>query len=137
MMRARNDATRTVPEDAPDTMKPKDPRTNNRGSSAREICDQVDQVRDWITQGWPAHRIRRECLERWGLKTRTAENRIYQARREMVRDVGDVDRKEVAAALAETCLWILDEARNGRQLSNALGAARLHAEILGVLERKG
>jgi hypothetical protein len=105
--------------------------------NSREICDQVDEVRQWITGGWPAFRIRRECAERWGLKTRTAELRMAQARREMVRDVGDVDRKEVAAALAETAMWILEEARDSKQLSNALGAARLHAEILGIMDKKG
>ena len=62
---------------------------------------------------------------------------MQQARRELVRDVGDVDRKEVAATLAETAAWILQEARDSKQLSNALGAARLHAEILGIMERKG
>jgi hypothetical protein len=105
--------------------------------SAREQCDQVDQVRDWITSGYPPHRIRRLCAEHWGLACRTAESRMQQARREMVRDVGDVDRKEVAAMLAETAVWILQEARDSKQLSNALGAARLHAEILGIMERKG
>lgn len=107
------------------------------GFSAREICDQVDQVRDWITSGHPVHHIRRLCREQWGLSPRTAESRIYTARREMVQDVGDVDRKEVAAMLAETAVWILQEARDSKQLSNALGAARLHAEILGIMERKG
>ena len=111
--------------------------TPRRKFTAREQCEQVDQVRDWITKGHPAHHIRRLCREEWGISTRTAEARIYAARREMVRDVGDVDRKEVAAMLAETAVWILQEARDSKQLSNALGAARLHAEILGIMERKG
>jgi hypothetical protein len=105
--------------------------------NAREQCDQVNKVRDLITSGWAAHRVREFCANEWGLSSRTAESRMQQARREMVRDVGDIDRKEVAAALAETAMWILDEARNSKQLSNALGAARLHAEILGIMERKG
>lgn len=124
-----------MPENAPDTEKKQaEPR---KAWNARELCDQVDQVRDWLTSGYPVHRIRRLCSEQWGLTTRTAESRIQQARREIVRDVGDVDRKEVAAMLAETAVWILQEARDSKQLSNALGAARLHAEILGIMERKG
>jgi len=108
-----------------------------RGVTSRELCDQVDQVRDWLTSGVPVHVIRRRCADQWGIATRTAEARIRQARDEMVRDVGDVDRKEVAAMLAEAASWILQEARDSKQLSNALGAARLHAEILGIMERKG
>lgn len=125
-----------MPEKKPDTEEIKPVRTRS-GWNAREICDQTDAVRDLITNGWPAHRIRRYCADTWGLSTRTAETRIHQARREMVRDIGDTDRREVAAMLAETATWILQEARDGKQLSNALGAARLHAELLGVIDRKG
>ena len=122
----------TVSEEQP--TKQKKPRGK---FTAREQCDQVNKVRDLLTGGWPSHRIRDFCAAEWGLSTRTAESRIQQARREMVRDVGDTDRKEVAAMLAETAVWILQEARDSKQLSNALGAARLHAEILGIMERKG
>lgn len=75
------------------------------------------------------------CSENWGLTSRVAEHRMHEARKAMVRDIQGIDRQQFAAQLVEAAADILKDAQNSRQLSNALGALRLQAEILGVTGR--
>lgn len=103
--------------------------------SAVEIVRQIDQVREWLSHGKRPNTIRRLCAEEWGLATRTAETRIHEARRAMVRDLDQVDRKELAAQAVETLLKVQEQALDCRQGSNAIGATRLMLELAGILGR--
>ena len=103
--------------------------------SALEIAEQIYAVRDWLSHGKRPHEIRRLCLERWGLSTRVAENRIHEARRAMVRDVEAIDRKELAAQALETLLKVQEQSLDTRQGSNAIGATRLMLELAGIVGR--
>jgi hypothetical protein len=106
------------------------------GYTFLEIAEQVDAVRDWIVEGLRPYQIRKLCAETWGLKTRTAENRIKDARQAMVRDIESVDRREKAAELLEAAADILKMARETKQLSNAIGALSFQARLLGLENRQ-
>ena len=103
--------------------------------SAVEIARQIDQVREWLSHGKRPNTIRRLCSEEWGLSTRVAESRIHEARRAMVLDLDQLDRKELAAQAVETLLKVQEQALDCRQGSNAIGATRLMMELAGILGR--
>lgn len=103
--------------------------------TAVEIVRQIDQVRDWLSHGKRPHEVRRLCAENWGLQTRAAENRMQEARRAMVADLDQLDRKELAAQAVETLLKVQEQALDCRQGSNAIGATRLMLELAGILGR--
>lgn len=103
--------------------------------NALEIAEQIDQVREWLSQGKRPNNVRRLCAEQWGLSTRTAEFRMQMARQAMVRDLDQVDRKELAAQAVETLLKVQEQALDCRQGSNAIGATRLMLELAGILGR--
>jgi len=109
-------------------------KTRAKGT-AMEIAEQVYAVRDWLSQGKRPNEIRRMCAERWGLATRTSEQRISQARKEMVRDLDAIDRKELAAQAVETLLKVQEMSLDTRQGSNAIGATRLLLELAGIVGR--
>lgn len=118
---------------AADGAKPE--RKQRVANRAMEIAEQVYQVRDWLAHGKRPHEVRRLCGERWGLATRTAETRIQEARRAMVRDVEAIDRKELAAQALETLLKVQEQSLDTRQGSNAIGATRLMLELAGIVGR--
>jgi DNA-binding transcriptional MerR regulator len=104
--------------------------------TSMEVARQVDQVREWLITGYRPNEIRRMCDEEWGLKTRASEGRMQEARREVLRDIAAIDRQEITAQMVESASDILKLARESRQLSNAIGALRLQAELLGINGRK-
>jgi hypothetical protein len=115
-----------------DQAKPKKPRL---AWSAVELAAQVARVRDWLSHGKRPNDIRRLCAEEWGLSTRTAESRMFAARRAMVTDLELIDRKELAAQAIETLLKVQEMSLDTRQGSNAIGATRLLMELAGILGR--
>jgi hypothetical protein len=119
-----------VPDQAP-----KETKKRNNAFTALEIAEQVYAIRGWLVEGNSPALIRKYCSEQWGLSTRVADSRIMVARQEMVRDIQGIDRQQFAAQLVEAAAEILKDAKGSRQLSNALGALRLQAEILGVTGR--
>ena len=102
---------------------------------AMEISRQVNTVREWISHGMRPHQIREKCAQEWGISGRTAESRMAVARREMVRDIDAIDRKELAAQAVETLLKVQELSLNTKQGSNAIGATRLLLELAGILGR--
>ena len=118
---------------APEEKKPA--RRKVVGTSAMEQVAQINKVREWLIEGYRPNQIRNLCSETWGLKTRTAEHRMEAARRAMLADLNTVDRHEAAAQMIESATDILKMARETRQLSNAIGALRLQAELLGLNQR--
>jgi hypothetical protein len=121
-----------VPDQAPKETKRKTPFVT---STALEIAQQVDDARTLLINGNRPPVVRQILREKWGLETRTAERRLTQARQEMVKDISGIDRQQYAAQLVEAAAEIQKAAQDTRQLSNALGALRLQAEILGVTGR--
>jgi len=104
--------------------------------TALDIAEQLHTVRKMLTMGRSPFEIRQALALQYGLPERTAERRIAEARQQMVRELEMIDRKELAAQLIRTAEEILGEARESRQLSNALGALGVISRLTG-LEPKG
>ena len=103
--------------------------------TALEVAAQINQIRDWLSHGKRPNEIRRLSAEQWGLSSRVAETRISLARREMVKDLEQLDRKDLAAQAMETLLKVQEMSLDTRQGSNAIGATRLLLELAGILGR--
>jgi hypothetical protein len=116
------------------TAAPKE-KKRRQAFTALEVARQIDQIRDWLSHGKRPNEIRRLSADQWGLSSRVAETRIALARREMVRDLDSIDRKELASQLIETLLKVQEQALDTRQGSNAIGASRLISELTGLLGR--
>ena len=93
-------------------------------------------MQEWLTQGKRPNQIRKLCSEEWGLETRTAENRIHDARRQMVADANVMDRPEKVGQMLQQLEQILEQALAMKQGSNAIGALRLQADLLQLLARQ-
>lgn len=106
------------------------------GNTHREIAEQVHQVQEWLTLGKRPNQIRALCAELWGLKTRAAEQRIHDARRQMVLDCNDMDRKDKVGQMLQQLEQVLEQALTMKQGSNAIGAIRLQADLLQLLTRQ-
>jgi len=102
------------------------------GKSALDMADQIDFCMAQLINFRSAREIRSELATRWGLKERTADNRIQAARLKIRQDANNQDRQDVVATMMEQCLKIAREAAETRQLSNAIGAMRLYGELVGV-----
>jgi hypothetical protein len=98
--------------------------------------DQIHQVQEWLTQGKRPNQIRALCAEHWGLKTRSAEQRIQDARRQMVADANVMDRPEKVGQMLQQLEQVLEQALAMKQGSNAIGALRLQADLLQLLARQ-
>ena len=107
-----------------------------QGYRAIEIVEQIHQVQEWLTEGKRPNQIRALCAEHWGLKTRASEQRMQDARRQMVIDVNTYDRKEMAAKMIQSLDTVLNQALEMHQGSNAIGAMRLQADLLQLLSRQ-
>ena len=79
-----------------------------------------------------AREIRKQLADLWGLKERTANNRIAAARLRIRQDVNASDRQDVVATMMEQCLRIAKASAETNQHSNAIGAMRLYGELIGV-----
>jgi len=98
----------------------KDP--HRAGHSAVEIAQQLADVRKMLSMGRNRPAIIQAMAARYGLPPRTTDRRIKEARSCQVAELEGLDRKELAAQLIEAAAEILGEARESKQLSNALGA---------------
>ena len=132
---AEQGASETYESQAQDlsTLEPKSQRAAYR---AHEIMAQVHQVQEWLSLGKRPNQIRALCAEQWGLKTRAAEQRIYDARRQMVTDANVMDRQEKVGQMLQQLEQVLEQALRLNQGSNAIGALRLQADLLQLLSRQ-
>jgi hypothetical protein len=112
------------------------PTSKRAAYRATEIVDQIHQVQEWLTQGKRPNQIRALCAEHWGLKTRSAEQRIQDARRQMVADANVMDRPEKVGQMLQQLEQVLEQALAMKQGSNAIGALRLQADLLQLLARQ-
>jgi hypothetical protein len=95
---------------------------NRVGKSAVEIAQQLADVRQMLSMGRNRPTIIQAMAARYGLPPRTTDRRIKEARSCQVAELEALDRKQLAAQLIEAAAEILGEARESKQLSNALGA---------------
>ena len=102
------------------------------GHKALEIAEQVNFCREHLVQFHTAYQIRKELAERWGLPERTADHRIKCAREAIRDDAAKIDRQDLASMMMEMCEEIAKESVSTRQMSNAIGAMRLLAELGGL-----
>ena len=63
---------------------------------------------------------------------RTADDRIKAAREAIKNDISVIDRQELASMLMDMAVAIAKEAKETRQLSNAIGGIRLIGELGGL-----
>lgn len=103
--------------------------------SALDIAEQINVTQKMLTMGKAPFEIRQALALQYGLPERTAERRISEARQLMVKELEIVDRKQLAAQLLRTAEEILGEARETRQLSNALGALGFISRVTGIEQR--
>ena len=134
------------PEEAPAAAAPDDgeeppapeKKTKTRANyTALEIAEQVHEVQEWLSHGIRPNLIRRLCADKWDLCTRSAENRMQAARRQMVLDVNTYDRKEMAAKMLQSLEKVMEQALLQGQGSNAIGAMRLQCDLLQLINRGG
>jgi hypothetical protein len=92
------------------------------GQTAMEIAQQINDARQMLAMGRNRYTICQALTARYGLSIRTADRRLREARETMVEEWEAIDRKQLAAQLIEAASEILGEARESKQLSNALGA---------------
>lgn len=111
------------------------PRTTPKLSYAAQVADQIAEVRKLLSLGRQNYQIRQVLTVKYGLSERTIERRIRDARAEQVDELEKLDRKELAAQLISAAYEILGEARETRQLSNALGALGFMARMTGLETR--
>lgn len=103
---------------------------------AQEIVAQIQQVQEWLTAGKRPNQIRALCAQEWGLGTRASEQRMQDARRQMVIDANVYDRQEKVGQMLQQLEQVLEQALTMRQGSNAIGALRLQADLLQLLSRQ-
>jgi hypothetical protein len=89
-----------------------------------------------LAMGKQNYEIRQVLTIKYGMSQRTVERRISDARAEQVDALEKLDRKELAAQLISAAYEILGEARESRQLNNALGALGFMARMTGLEGRQ-
>ena len=112
------------------------PRTRPKVSHAAEVAEQIAEVRHLLAMGKQNYEIRQVLTIKYGMSQRTVERRISDARAEQVDALEKLDRKQLAAQLISAAYEILGEARESRQLNNALGALGFMARITGLEGRQ-
>lgn len=133
---AAPEASEATSADSPEATEAEEtPKKKRSAYRALEIAEQVAQVQEWLTMGKRPNQIRALCAEHWGLQTRAAEQRMQDARRQMVVDVDVYVRKDKAAQMIQQLEQVLEQALQMRQGSNAIGALRLQADLLQLLSR--
>lgn len=104
--------------------------------SAADIAQQINTVQRMLTHGKNTYDICQALALEYGLPERTARRRIAEAREQLRAEVASLDRQDLAAQLIKAAQEILGEARETRQLSNALGALGFISRVTGI-EPKG
>jgi len=96
------------------------------------IAEQVNFCREELVAFRTAYEIRKKLAEKWGMPTRTADDRIKCAREAIREDAAKIDRQDLAALMIEMCEAVARESVSTRQMSNAIGAMRLLGELGGL-----
>lgn len=104
-------------------------------SHAATVAEQLAETRRLLALGKQRYQICQVLAIKWGLSDRTIDRRIADARAAQVAELEGLDRKQLAAQLISAAQEILGEARETRQLSNALGALSFVARLTGLETR--
>ncbi len=102
------------------------------GHKAMEIAKQIRECQDLLIKFYTAREIRDVLSAKYGMETRTADDRIKAAREAIRDDINGIERQELAATMAEMCLSIAKSAENRGQYNNVIGAMRLLGELGGL-----
>ena len=102
------------------------------GHASLLIVEQINFCREQLVGFKTAYEIRKMLADKWGVKTRTADDRIKAAREAIREDASVVDRQELAAMLMDMATKVAEESVSTRQMSNAIGAMRLLGELGGL-----
>jgi hypothetical protein len=102
------------------------------GHKSLEIAEQINFCREQLVAFSTAYQIRGMLAERWGLPERTADDRIKCAREAIRNDASKIDRQDLASMMIEMAEAVAKESISTRQMSNAIGAMRLLAELGGL-----
>lgn len=116
---------------------PADEPRRRQGFTALEIAEQVRVVQDWLAEGVRPNVIRQRCADRWGLATRTSDYRIQHARRQMISDINTMDRSEKVAEMLEKLETVIQQSIERNMGANAIGAMRLQADLLQLVQKRG
>ena len=104
-------------------------------SHGAQVAEQLAETRRLLSLGKQRYQICQVLAIKWGLSDRTIDRRIADARAAQVAELEGLDRKQLAAQLISAAQEILGEARETRQLSNALGALSFVARLTGLETR--
>lgn len=104
-------------------------------SHGAQVAEQLAETRRLLSLGKQRYQICQVLSIKWGLSDRTIDRRIADARAAQVAELEGLDRKQLAAQLISAAQEILGEARETRQLSNALGALSFVARLTGLETR--
>lgn len=97
-----------------------------------DIAEQLHSVRRMLNAGRSSYSICQALAAQYGLPERTARRRIAEAREQQVKELEQLDRRQLAAQLIGAAAEILEEAKETRQLSNALGALGFISRLTGL-----
>lgn len=103
--------------------------------SAADIAKQISTVQQMLTMGRSTYEICQALALQYGLPERTAHRRLAEARKQLTEEVAAISRTDLAAQLIRTAQEILGEARETRQLSNALGALGFISRVTGIEQK--
>ena len=122
--------------EAPDSGDAAPTKRKKQGYKAIEIVEQIHQVQEWLTEGKRPNQIRALCAEHWGLQTRASESRMHEARKQMVLDINIYERKDLVAKMLQNLEKVLEQSLASNMGSNAIGAMKLQADLLQLIQRQ-
>jgi len=122
--------------EAPDNGDAAPIKRKKQGYKAIEIVEQIHQVQEWLTEGKRPNQIRALCAEHWGLQTRASESRMHEARKQMVLDINIYERKDLVAKMLQNLEKVLEQSLASNMGSNAIGAMKLQADLLQLIQRQ-
>ena len=102
------------------------------GHRALEIAGQIRECQDLLIKYRTAREIRDYLSDKYGMETRTADDRIKCARAAIKDDINGIERQELAAIMAEMALSVAKQAEERGQFNNVIGAMRLLGELGGL-----
>jgi len=102
------------------------------GHKSAEIARQIRECQDLLIGFKSAREIRDFLSTKYGMETRTADDRIKAAREAIRDDINGIERQELAATMAEMCISIAQQAQDRGQYNNVIGAMRLLGELGGL-----
>ncbi len=99
-----------------------------------EIQHRIDKVARLIVNAATTSQIEQYCADNYGVKSRQVAVYIKRAR-EIVREDYQIDRKDFLASRLGILDRVIQESLKSGQHSNAIGAARLQAQLAQLIDK--